>query len=722
MPNIPGIVGYIQPGAYTVVKSRQGAVSLPGGPTVTCIMGEGRREEVLVLRAAGGGRDGLPAQFDPRLSPDGRYFRLARYPVVPGTLEVYLNPRFDGTDLPLIQISSEDEGAAWDSEFARGEEIGYGYGVRGNDTWDRTVRYEADDVVQYEGSVWRALQSNIGKTPAESIYWTFIATPGTADDDYGGLPEGTTGGGGVKPNDGIFTDAGEIDERNFGLDAFQGVSDGSGFFDTSYGRRYGLWRQRLAAGSPEPQHYYFDDRTGQIVFDQPLNRRDSLVVRYLAEADVNEYEEFTDLQALYDKHGYPAVQNTIALGALMSAENGAPILGTIHAGLSYNSSQLRWVADPFWTDAFQELEKHRPYFIVPLPKAFVEEEVIMPSYDPTIHATLTGNGTFLQVDPGEGDSPGINIWPLEVDDNGVPVRLEIYKNERELIFGIDYTVDFAAGPQAVRINLNTALTTGDRVVATYKPEIDLVATVQQVGKVHVELMSDTPNRRERMLITGGYDGYTVTEALDEDTGIDNNFGDSFRVVFLMPDRIRRVVNGETALLDGQYLAACAAGRMAGNEYLAEPLTRKTLIGFDIEQSKRYTDIEERLLGEAGVAVVAGLNSGGRVVNGFTTVNTGNAVEEEPSVVRIRDYTAFVTRTILENRFVGTVILADTTGEVATTTKQILQSLVSQQLITAYANVRAEVDSVEPRQINVSFDIQPVFPLNWIRIDFTIGVL
>lgn len=722
MPNIPGIVGYIQPGAYTVVKSRQGAVTLPGGPTVTCIMGEGRREEVLVLRAAGGGQDGLPAQFDPRLNPDGRYFRLAQYPVVPGTLEVYLNPRFDGTDLPLIQISSAAAGTAWQNEFERGEEIGYGYGIRNNDPWDPTVEYEEDDYVQYDGSLWQALADNVGVTPEEGATWTLIATPGTEDDGYGGRREGTAGGGGVRPENGIFTDAGEIDERDFGLDAFQGVSDGTGFFNTAYGRRYGDWRARLSAGSPEPQHYYFDNETGQLILDQPLNRRDTLVVRYLAESDANEYEEFTDLQRLYDKHGFPAVQNTISLAALMAAENGAPIVGTIHSGLTFNTGQQRWVADPFWTDAFQELEKHRPYFIIPVVKSFVEEEVIMPSYDPTVHASLTGNGTFLQEDPGEGDSPGINIWPLEVDSNGVPVRLDIFKNERELTFGIDYTVDFASGPEAVRINLTTALVEGDRVVATYKPEIDLVATVQQVAKVHVELMSDTPNRRERMLITGGYDGYTITDALDEDSGVDNNFGDTFRVVFLMPERIRRVVNGETAFLDGQYLAAAAGGRMAGNEYLAEPLTRKTLVGFDIEQSRRYTDIEERLLGEAGVAVVSGLNSGGRVVNGFTTVNTGNAVEEEPSVVRIRDYTAFVTRTILENRFVGTVILADTTTEVASVTIGILKSLIAQQLITAYANVRAEVDSIEPRQVNVSFDIQPVFPLNWIRIDFTIGVL
>lgn len=718
--NIPGIVGYIQPGAYSSVKTRQGAVSLPGGPTITCIMGEGRREEILVTRAAGGGKDGLPQQFDPRLPPDGRYFRVAHYPLVSGSFELYLNPKFDGTDLPLIQITSAAEGAAWEAEFLHG-----GYGGRGNSPWSDTISYQVDEIVTYNNRTWQALQANIGNAPgplSTTAYWRLVSLVGRANDGYGGLREGTAGGGGVNPEKGINSDAGQIEERTFGLDAFAGTSDGTGFFNSSFGRRYGNWKARTKTNSPEPQHFYLDEATGQIILDQPLARKDTLVCRYLAEADMNSYEEFTDLQLLYNKHGYPAVQNTISLAAQIAAENGSPIIGAIHAGWTYNKSQLRWVRDPYWTDAFAQLEKFRPYFVVPVPKTTVEDEVIMPGYDSVLHGPLTGNGTYLQEAPGGGDEPGINIYPLKVDEQGVPVLLQIFKNEREMTFGIDYTVDYAAGPQPVRINLTTALVDGDRIVANYRPEIDLVATVQQVAKVHIELLSDTPNRRERMAFFGGYEGYTITQALDEQTGVNNNYGDSNRTVFLMPERIRRVVNGETAYLDGSYLAAAAAGVMSGNEYLAEPLTRKTLIGFDIENSKRYTDVEQRLLGGAGVSVVDALNSGGRVINGFTTSNTGNAVDQEPSVRRISDYVASSARAILENRFTGKVILSDSTEQIEIVVKGVLESLVSQLLITAYANIRVVVDPIDPRQVDISFDIQPVFPLNWIRIDFSVGIL
>ena len=48
MVNIPGILGFSIPGAFSIVRSRQGAVTLPGGPIITAIMGRGQRELVLV--------------------------------------------------------------------------------------------------------------------------------------------------------------------------------------------------------------------------------------------------------------------------------------------------------------------------------------------------------------------------------------------------------------------------------------------------------------------------------------------------------------------------------------------------------------------------------------------------------------------------------------------------------------------------------------------------
>mgnify|MGYP003347350909 FL=1 len=50
MANIPGISGYIQPGAFARDRVISKAASIPGGLRIAAIMGEGRREERIESR------------------------------------------------------------------------------------------------------------------------------------------------------------------------------------------------------------------------------------------------------------------------------------------------------------------------------------------------------------------------------------------------------------------------------------------------------------------------------------------------------------------------------------------------------------------------------------------------------------------------------------------------------------------------------------------------
>lgn len=840
MVNIPGILGFSIPGAFSIVRSRQGAVTLPGGPTILCIMGQGQREATLVESAIGGGADGAAAQFDPRLEPDGRHFLLERAPIVPGSVQLFLNPRFDGTDVPLIEITDADEGAAWADEFGirrvtqvdqiNGDtslpptelddhaNIGYassnlvvvqGFrpGVSGRlaklELWLDKVNTPLDDLII---KIWPSAgdltptgvgtelatvtvdNADIGTSPgwveiefdltvssqrAEltegELYFISIerssGTPDTVNyftvgknesNSYGQAGENTREGDPSlwptltaydhqdlllrtymnRGNFGTSYDlygvpvtvdgqtvpgAGFVDEDDFGLDGYEGSSDGSGFFDTKHGRRY---RVTSVAGETERQHYYIDYMTGQVILDHALEQGDRLLAVWLPENDLNEFELFFDLEELYAKHGFPSVDNTISQAASMASLNNAPVIGAIHAGTTKDENTGRFLTDIFWADAFAALEKEDINFVVPIVKRDIVGEVLMPKYDTATHGPLTGGGTYLQEVVGGGDEPGINIYPLACDESGAPLRFELYKNGQLLQRGIDYTLDYVCQGASLptRVNLTVALVDGDHVVANYRPDIDLVAAVQTVALQHVEYMSSVRQRKERTLWTGAYEGFGFDEALDPQTGVANVFGRSFRCMYFFPDRIRTVIAGETAYLDGQYLAACGAGFLAGEPYLPTPLTRKNLVGFDIEKDRKYTIDQLNLLGDDGLTVVEPLSSGGRVVYGLTTVQSGNPVEEEISVVRIRDYVAQTAREVLENRYIGGIIDNQTVANIKNTTNAILESLVAQRIITEFANVTAKVDSVEPRQVNVGFDVAPVFPLNWIFIEFSIGVL
>ena len=90
MPNIRGIRGYTDLGAYSETTTLARSVSLPGGPRILCIIGLGRREETVVASASGGGIDGEPSDFS-TADPDGRHFLLNNYPIVSNRLTLSKN-------------------------------------------------------------------------------------------------------------------------------------------------------------------------------------------------------------------------------------------------------------------------------------------------------------------------------------------------------------------------------------------------------------------------------------------------------------------------------------------------------------------------------------------------------------------------------------------------------------------------------------------------------
>lgn len=277
------------------------------------------------------------------------------------------------------------------------------------------------------------------------------------------------------------------------------------------------------------------------------------------------------------------------------------------------------------------------------------------------------------------------------------------------------------------------------------------SAIQQAGRVHVERMSATYYKRERLLFTGAIDGLTVDNltgvsgAAVEDIGIlegiqgddpeeildgniedltnydvSDSFGDSFRVVYFYPDVIVKVINGSRELLPGYYIAAACAGRMAGTANIAKPLTFEIMVGFTILNDKLFKQVTlDKLAGE-GVTVLQPVTGGARVLWGKTTTQSGAPEEEEISIVFIRDRIADVMRQSFR-AFIGqpedpTLIPSLTARAIG-----LLNAFVSQNLITAFRNLSVARDDVEPRQYNIRVECQPNYPVNWIFVDISVGL-
>lgn len=279
-----------------------------------------------------------------------------------------------------------------------------------------------------------------------------------------------------------------------------------------------------------------------------------------------------------------------------------------------------------------------------------------------------------------------------------------------------------------------------------------ISVIFQNALSHCLTMSNIRNKKERVLFAGAINGLLpdhvtgVKPAAVEDIGIlegiqggsvtdilagnvedlanysvPDAFGKTFRCVYFYPDQIVVQAGAENVLVDGFYLAAAAAGYLAADVRIENPLTNKVLSGFTILRNKLFSPRTLETLASAGITTLQPVAGGGRVVWGITTTQSGFPEEQEISIVFIRDRVAKTLRA----GFAGFIGDAETptTGTILTTRGVILlNSLVSQGLITQYKDLSVVRDDVDPRQWNVSCRVQPTYPVNFIYIKVSLGQL
>jgi hypothetical protein len=265
-------------------------------------------------------------------------------------------------------------------------------------------------------------------------------------------------------------------------------------------------------------------------------------------------------------------------------------------------------------------------------------------------------------------------------------------------------------------------------------------------------MSNIINRRERVLFIGAISGLTpdnltgaklaavedigVIEGLQGDTvaevlsgsvedlanySVSAAYGNTFRAVYFYPDQIVVQAGGQNVLVSGYYIAAAAAGYESGTGNIAMPLTNKTLSGFTILQNKQFSPFTLNQLANAGVTVLQPVAGGGNVVWGITTSQSGFVEEQEISIVFIRDRIAKSLRSGFK-AFIGQPGDDQIVAKLSGRAQSLLTSFITGGLITAYADLLVIVDSVDPTQYDISVRVQPVYPVNFVFIKVSVGLL
>lgn len=288
------------------------------------------------------------------------------------------------------------------------------------------------------------------------------------------------------------------------------------------------------------------------------------------------------------------------------------------------------------------------------------------------------------------------------------------------VAGSDTTapVNVAFTPLASGVDGSTTSTQWTNALTALQTEnVDIIVPVTQDQtiaaqvKAHVELMSGVKMRMERIAFVGSSNNFSTNALYIADLTTNAAALTSSRVVLCAPGIKRPDANGNLKTYGPEFMAACIAGLVAGQQ-IGESPTYKFVKAVGLDFGFSYTDLESLLL--AGVTPVQFVKDQGfRIAQGITTYQTdANPMYREISVRRVGDYLMKSIRTQLERQFVGGRGDSATIQAMQNTVVSMLSSMIQDRIITAFRNVSISIQSSIAR---VSFEFSPVEPINYIQI-------
>ena len=234
---------------------------------------------------------------------------------------------------------------------------------------------------------------------------------------------------------------------------------------------------------------------------------------------------------------------------------------------------------------------------------------------------------------------------------------------------------------------------------------------------HCEVMSNERNASERMGFLGFASGTTPSSV---QTIVKALF--SSRIVAFYPDSAVITLTDELgqnyeSLVDGSFFAAAFSGSACSPAVdVATPYTRRRVQGFT--RIPRILDpVEANQTAVAGVTIMEDLNTVVRVRQGLTT-NMTSVLTRLPTVTQIDDFVHEGSRSVLD-AFIGTKFLTSRSNEVETSMTGLFRQLTQQEITAAYTGISAVVDSSDPTVMDAEAFYQPIFPLLYINLRFSL---
>ena len=256
------------------------------------------------------------------------------------------------------------------------------------------------------------------------------------------------------------------------------------------------------------------------------------------------------------------------------------------------------------------------------------------------------------------------------------------------------------------------------------PDISVIVPATGMQPLHVEVLSHV-NRQslaqfERRAILGR-DGSGTS--ISSSQLISNARALSSRRVALVSPTKMHYFSSEVnrdVVIGGQFLAAALAG-LSVSQRASTPLTRKRVLGFS-DIGIRASEVEKSLQSQNGLMVIEKTREGQiRVRHGVTT-DPSTYLDREWSVTGQEDAMLYRLRRFLDNnQIIGAIINDITLVTIKATVDSTLQSLISDQTINGYSDLKVRQLGTQPDVVEIRFAWNPAMPLNYIVVRYSVNV-
>ena len=256
------------------------------------------------------------------------------------------------------------------------------------------------------------------------------------------------------------------------------------------------------------------------------------------------------------------------------------------------------------------------------------------------------------------------------------------------------------------------------------PDVSVIVPATGMQPLHVEVLAHV-NRQslaqfERRAILGR-DGSGTSISSSQLTNNARALS-SRRIALVSPTKMvyfSSEVNRDVEI-GGQFLAAALAG-LSVSLRPSTPLTRKRVLGFS-DIGIRATEVQKSLESQNGLMVVEKTREGQiRVRHGVTT-DPATYLDREWSVTGQEDAMLYRLRRFLDNnQIIGSIINDITLVTVKATVDSTLQSLISDQTINGYSDLKVRQLGTQPDVVEIRFAWNPAMPLNYIVVRYSVNV-